>query len=44
MIDLPGVKDQDRALEFYVNTLGFTLVTDQPMGPGQRWVEKIEQS
>jgi predicted enzyme related to lactoylglutathione lyase len=33
------VKDQDRALEFYVNTLGFALVTDQPMGPGQRWVE-----
>lgn len=33
------VKDQDRALDFYVNTLGFTLVTDQPMGPGQRWVE-----
>ena len=33
------VRDQDRALEFYVDTLGFTLVTDQPMGPGQRWVE-----
>ena len=33
------VRDQDRALEFYVGTLGFTLLTDQPMGPGQRWVE-----
>ena len=33
------VKDQDRALDFYVNTLGFTLVTDQPMGPGKRWIE-----
>jgi predicted enzyme related to lactoylglutathione lyase len=33
------VSDQDRALEFYVGTLGFTLLTDQPMGPGQRWVE-----
>lgn len=33
------VRDQDRALEFYVGTLGFTLITDQPMGPGQRWVE-----
>ena len=33
------VRDQDRALEFYVSTLGFTLLTDQPMGPGQRWVE-----
>ena len=26
-------------MDFYVNTLGFALVTDQPMGPGQRWVE-----
>ena len=33
------VHDQDRALEFYVHTLGFTVVTDQPMGPGQRWIE-----
>ena len=33
------VRDQDRALDFYLNTLGFSLVTDQPMGPGQRWVE-----
>jgi predicted enzyme related to lactoylglutathione lyase len=33
------VKDQDRAFNFYVGTLGFTVVTDQPMGPGQRWIE-----
>ena len=33
------VRDQDRALEFYVDVLGFALVTDQPMGPGQRWIE-----
>jgi predicted enzyme related to lactoylglutathione lyase len=33
------VRDQDRALDFYVNTLGVTLMTDQPMGPGQRWIE-----
>src|SRR4051794_15248014 len=33
------VRDQDRALDFYVGTLGFVLVTDQPMGPGQRWIE-----
>lgn len=33
------VRDQDRALEFYINTLGFILVTDQAMGPGQRWIE-----
>jgi predicted enzyme related to lactoylglutathione lyase len=33
------VRDQDRALDFYVNTLGFAVLTDQPMGPGQRWIE-----
>jgi predicted enzyme related to lactoylglutathione lyase len=33
------VRDQDRALKFYVDTLGFTLQTDQPMGPGMRWIE-----
>lgn len=33
------VLDQDRALDFYINTLGFLLVTDQPMGSGQRWIE-----
>jgi predicted enzyme related to lactoylglutathione lyase len=33
------VHDQDRALKFYVETLGFTLLTDQPMGPGMRWIE-----
>jgi predicted enzyme related to lactoylglutathione lyase len=33
------VRDQDRALDFYVGKLGFILVTDQPMGSGQRWIE-----
>ncbi|QVL31856.1 VOC family protein [Telmatocola sphagniphila] len=33
------VRDQDRALAFYVDKLGFTLITDQPMGPSQRWIE-----
>jgi catechol 2,3-dioxygenase-like lactoylglutathione lyase family enzyme len=34
------VADQDRALAFYTNALGFGIVTDQPMGPGQqRWIE-----
>jgi predicted enzyme related to lactoylglutathione lyase len=33
------VRDQDRALNFYVNMLGFTLQTDQPMGHGLRWIE-----
>ena len=33
------VSDQDRALEFYTRKLGFRIITDQPMGPGQRWIE-----
>src|SRR5262249_6784382 len=34
------VADQARALEFYTEKLGFTVKTDQPMGPGgQRWIE-----
>ncbi len=28
------VGDQNRALDFYVNTLGFEKLTDEPMGPG----------
>lgn len=33
------VSDTDRALDFYVNTLGFEKVVDVPMGPDMRWVE-----
>jgi catechol 2,3-dioxygenase-like lactoylglutathione lyase family enzyme len=33
------VADTDRALDFYVGTLGFEKVVDESMGPGQRWVE-----
>ena len=33
------VADTDRALDFYVGTLGFEKVVDTPMGPGMRWVE-----
>lgn len=33
------VRDQDRALEFYTQKLGFETRSDQPMGPGQRWLE-----
>ena len=32
-------KDQDAALAFYTEKLGFKVVTDQPMGGGQRWIE-----
>jgi predicted enzyme related to lactoylglutathione lyase len=33
------VRDQDQAIEFYTRKLGFTVFTDQPMGPGHRWIE-----
>jgi catechol 2,3-dioxygenase-like lactoylglutathione lyase family enzyme len=33
------VRDQDRALDFYVGTLGFEKRMDVPFGPGQRWLE-----
>jgi catechol 2,3-dioxygenase-like lactoylglutathione lyase family enzyme len=33
------VADTDRAIDFYVDTLGFDKVVDVPMGPGMRWVE-----
>ena len=33
------VKDQDRALKFYTQQLGFKLLVDAPMGEGQRWIE-----
>src|SRR6201987_5696771 len=33
------VSDTDRALDFYVGTLGFEKVVDEPMGPDMRWVE-----
>ncbi len=33
------VSDQDRALEFYVETLGFEKRTDIPFGDGDRWLE-----
>ena len=33
------VSDQDRAIEFYVEKLGFEKRTDVPFGDGYRWVE-----
>jgi len=34
-----AVRDQDKALDFYVNKLGFEKRADEPMGGGARWVE-----
>jgi predicted enzyme related to lactoylglutathione lyase len=31
--------DQERSLDFYVGTLGFTKTRDEPFGPGLRWIE-----
>ena len=33
------VADTDRAIDFYVETLGFEKVVDVPMGDAGRWVE-----
>jgi catechol 2,3-dioxygenase-like lactoylglutathione lyase family enzyme len=33
------VTDQDRAITFYTEKLGFRLLTDQPFDGKQRWVE-----
>jgi catechol 2,3-dioxygenase-like lactoylglutathione lyase family enzyme len=33
------VSDQDRAIEFYCEKLGFEKIADVPFGDGERWVE-----
>lgn len=33
------VHDQKRALHFYTEKLGFTIITDQPFDARQRWIE-----
>jgi catechol 2,3-dioxygenase-like lactoylglutathione lyase family enzyme len=37
------VSDQDRAIDFYVDTLGFEKRADVPFGEGYRWVEVAPQ-
>jgi len=37
-VDVP-VRDRDEAIAFYTETLGFSLVVDNPFGDGKRWVE-----
>jgi catechol 2,3-dioxygenase-like lactoylglutathione lyase family enzyme len=32
-------RDQDAALAFWTEKVGFRVATDQPMGPGKRWIE-----
>jgi catechol 2,3-dioxygenase-like lactoylglutathione lyase family enzyme len=38
LVSIP-VRDQDRALAFWTEIMGLQIVTDQPMGPGMRWIE-----
>jgi catechol 2,3-dioxygenase-like lactoylglutathione lyase family enzyme len=33
------VREQDRALDFYTERLGFSVLTDQPFTDTQRWIE-----
>ena len=33
------VADQARALDFYTEKFGFTIITDQPFDEKQRWIE-----
>jgi catechol 2,3-dioxygenase-like lactoylglutathione lyase family enzyme len=35
------VADQDAALDFYVNTLGWEKGMDNPMGPDMRWLTVV---
>jgi catechol 2,3-dioxygenase-like lactoylglutathione lyase family enzyme len=38
------VSDQDRAREFYVDTLGFELLVDNSWREGMRWIEVAPES
>jgi catechol 2,3-dioxygenase-like lactoylglutathione lyase family enzyme len=38
LVSIP-VADQQRSVEFFTEKLGFRVTTDQPMGPGARWIE-----
>jgi len=33
------VSDQQRSKEFYRDVMGFELVREEPMGPGQSWIQ-----
>jgi lactoylglutathione lyase len=43
IVDVEGVavpvRDQDRALRFYVDKLGFDIRRDVPMADGSRWIQ-----
>jgi catechol 2,3-dioxygenase-like lactoylglutathione lyase family enzyme len=33
------VSDQQRSKQFYCDVVGFELVREEPMGPGQSWIQ-----
>src|SRR5690242_468196 len=37
-VSIPN-RDQERALAFWTEKMGFKVSTDQPMGEGKRWIE-----
>jgi lactoylglutathione lyase len=39
-VNIP-VSDQDRALKFYTEKLGFEVITDKAYGPDQRWIQLL---
>ena len=38
LVSIP-VRDQNKALDFYTEKLGFSILTDQPFDGKQRWIE-----
>jgi predicted enzyme related to lactoylglutathione lyase len=43
-VSIPS-RDQDRALAFWTEKVGFTVMSDQPFGETQRWIElKVRDS
>jgi catechol 2,3-dioxygenase-like lactoylglutathione lyase family enzyme len=42
IISVP-VSDQQRSKQFYRDVVGFELVREEPMGPGQSWIQLAPQ-
>jgi catechol 2,3-dioxygenase-like lactoylglutathione lyase family enzyme len=42
LISIP-VRDQEKALEFYSNKLGFIKKKDEPLGGGNRWLTLVSK-
>lgn len=40
LVGIP-VQDQDAALKFYTESLGFKIATDRPFTASQRWIELL---